>query len=170
MNILEIKNLCKYFGGVKAVDEFNMDLKEGSITSIIGPNGAGKTTIFNLITGIYVPTKGEILLHGKSVVGLPTYKIVGLGLARAFQNIRLFSTASVLDNVRAACHEMANYSVLEGFFPSKRRLSEEKVIRERSMALLETVGLADRADEIASKLPYGYQRRLEIARALALNP
>ncbi len=170
MYILEIDNLSKYFGGVKAVDDFNMKLEEGSITSIIGPNGAGKTTIFNLITGIYPPTKGSITLHGNSILGLPTYKIVGLGLARTFQNIRLFANSTVLDNVRAACHDMANYSVLEGFFPSKRRTEQEKHIKERSMSLLDTVGLADRSEEIASKLPYGYQRRLEIARALALNP
>jgi branched-chain amino acid transport system ATP-binding protein len=170
MYILEINNLSKYFGGVKAVDDFNMKLEEGSITSIIGPNGAGKTTIFNLITGIYPPTKGEILLHGKNIVGLPTNQIANLGLARTFQNIRLFANVSVLDNVRAACHDMANYSILEGFIPTRKRFQQEALIKERSMALLETVGLDKRANEIASKLPYGYQRRLEIARALALTP
>jgi branched-chain amino acid transport system ATP-binding protein len=170
MAILEINNLSKYFGGVKAVEDFNLSLKEGNIEAIIGPNGAGKTTIFNLITGIYQPTAGEIAMNSHKLVGMPTNKIISLGIARTFQNIRLFSNCSVLDNVRTACHHQAKYSVAEGIIPTPRRIKEEKEIFDRSMELLDIVGLADRAEEGASNLPYGYQRRLEIARALALNP
>jgi len=170
MAILEINKLSKFFGGVRAVDNFNLSLKEGGIVAIIGPNGAGKTTIFNLITGIYAPSEGEIFMKGVPLIGKQTYEIIRLGIARTFQNIRLFSNCSVMDNVSTACHQMASYSIIEGILPTSRRRSEEKNIYKKSMELLEIVGLADRANENARNLPYGYQRRLEIARALALSP
>jgi len=170
MAILEIKHLSKYFGGVIAVKDFDLLLEEGRIEAIIGPNGAGKTTIFNLITGIYPPSEGEIFMNEHKLTGLQTYKISSLGISRTFQNIRLFPDNTVIDNVSTACHQQANYGILEGFIYSPRRIREEKEIRKHSLRLLEIAGLADRAQENARNLPYGHQRRLEIARALALNP
>nr|MBC7246033.1 ABC transporter ATP-binding protein [Chloroflexota bacterium] len=170
MALLEITNLSKFFGGVKAVDDFSYSLDSGHLHAIIGPNGAGKTTIFNLITGIYPPTRGEIRFDGQPLTNLPAHEIAQKGIARTFQNIRLFPDFSVLDNVRTACHQQANYSILEGLFPTPRRLKQEKVLTEQAYSLLELVGLADRAKERAKNLPYGHQRRLEIARALALQP
>ncbi len=170
MAVLEIKNLTKYFGGVKAVEDFSLSIEEGNVEAIIGPNGAGKTTIFNLITGIYPPTQGDIRMNGKSTVGLRTHEIIKLGISRTFQNIRLFPDSTLLDNVSTACHLQAKYSVLEGFIPTPRRIREEREINKHSLRLLDLVGLKDRAQEKARNLPYGYQRRLEIARALALEP
>jgi branched-chain amino acid transport system ATP-binding protein len=170
MEVLKIDHLSKFFGGVKAVQDFNLSLDEGRIEAIIGPNGAGKTTIFNLITGIYPSTEGEILMMGDSITGMETYKIMSKGIARTFQNIRLFSENSVIDNVATAFHQHATYSVFEGIIPSFRRYREEKRIYSDSMELLDIVGLADRAHENSKNLPYGHQRRLEIARALALRP
>ena len=170
MALLEIKNLSKFFGGVKAVDDFTYSLDRGHLHAIIGPNGAGKTTIFNLITGIYKPTQGDIYFDGQRTTGLQAYQIAKKGIARTFQNIRLFSEFSVLDNVRTACHQRASYSVMEGLFPTPRRLRQEKELTNNAHELLELVGLADRATEKSKNLPYGHQRRLEIARALALEP
>lgn len=170
MEVLKINNLSKNFGGVKAVQDFNLSLSEGHIEAIIGPNGAGKTTIFNLITGIYPSSQGEIMINGESITGLQTYKIISKGIGRTFQNIRLFSENSVIDNITTACHQQAKYGILEGLIPTPRRFREEKKIYKDSMELLDIVGLADRAHEDAKILPYGYQRRLEIARALALKP
>jgi branched-chain amino acid transport system ATP-binding protein len=170
MAILEITNLNKMFGGVQAVSDFNLSLDEGRIEAIIGPNGAGKTTIFNLITNIYKPTQGEISFRGKRITGLQPYQVAQMGIARTFQNIRLFPEFSILDNIRTACHQRANYMIFEGLFPLPRRVRQEKELEEHSMGLLALVGLADRAQEMAKNLPYGHQRRLEIARALALEP
>jgi branched-chain amino acid transport system ATP-binding protein len=170
MPLLEIRNLTKDFGGVRAVDHFSHTLERGGLYAIIGPNGAGKTTIFNLITGIYKPTEGEIAFDGEDITGQVTHQIAQKGVARTFQNIRLFSEFSVLDNVRTACHRYARYSVWEGLFPTPRRGREERELAERSSHLLELVGLSDRADEVSKNLPYGHQRRLEIARALAQEP
>ena len=170
MTLLEINHLTKDFGGVRAVDQFSHSLERGGLYAIIGPNGAGKTTIFNLITGIYKPTKGDISFKGEEITGLPTHKVAQQGIARTFQNIRLFSDFSVLDNVRTACHGYATYTVWEGLFPSPRRRREEKELAERSSHLLELVGLSDRGTELSKNLPYGHQRRLEIARALAQEP
>jgi branched-chain amino acid transport system ATP-binding protein len=170
MAVLEITNLCKFFGGVKAVDDFNLSIQEGNVEAIIGPNGAGKTTIFNLITGIYQPTQGEIKINGVPTVGRQTHEIIKLGISRTFQNIRLFPEANILDNVRTACHLQAHYGILEGLFPTSRRLKEEKEITDHALQLVELVGLQDRINEKARNLPYGHQRRLEIARALALGP
>ena len=170
MSLLEIKNLTKDFGGVRAVDKFSYRLERGGLYAIIGPNGAGKTTIFNLITGIYDPTTGHIFFQGDEITGLPTHQIAQKGIARTFQNIRLFSDFSVLDNVRTACDRYASYSIWEGLIPTPRRRREEKDLSERAWRLLDLVDLRDRAHELAKNLPYGHQRRLEIARALAQEP
>ncbi len=170
MPLLEIQNLTKDFGGVRAVNDFSHQLETGGMYAIIGPNGAGKTTIFNLITGIYEPSKGEIYFDGEKISGMRTHKIAQKGIARTFQNIRLFSDFSVMDNVRTACHRYASYSVWEGLLPTPRRQREEKDLAERSWRLLELVGLDKRAHEQSKNLPYGHQRRLEIARALAQEP
>ncbi|MEA2009000.1 MAG: ABC transporter ATP-binding protein [Chloroflexota bacterium] len=170
MSLLEIQKLTKNFGGVKAVNDFSHQLKVGNLDAIIGPNGAGKTTIFNLITGIYEPSEGQISFNGDTITGLRTHQIAGEGIARTFQNIRLFSDFSVLDNVRTACHRYASYSIWEGLFPTPRRVREEKDLTERSWNLLKLVNLDDRAHELSKNLPYGHQRRLEIARALAQEP
>jgi branched-chain amino acid transport system ATP-binding protein len=170
MGSLKIRNLTKNFGGVKAVDTFNCQVEEGKIQAIIGPNGAGKTTIFNLITGIYKPTAGEIEYDGKSITGRAPYQIAGLGIARTFQNIRLFPEFSVLENIQAADHTRSSYSLFHGFLPTPLRLREERASRDHAMDLLRLVGLEQRSQERARNLPYGHQRRLEIARALALDP
>ncbi len=170
MSLLQMKNLTKDFGGVRAVDDFSHELEKGGLYAIIGPNGAGKTTIFNLVTGIYKPTKGQIFFNGDEITGRPTHQIAQKGIARTFQNIRLFSDFSVRDNVRTACHRYASYSIWEGLLPTPRRRSQEKELAERSSRLLDLVGLTDRADERSKNLPYGHQRRLEIARALAQEP
>lgn len=170
MSLLQIKNLTKDFGGVRAVDDFSHELEKGGLYAIIGPNGAGKTTIFNLVTGIYKPTKGQIFFNGDEITGRPTHQIAQKGIARTFQNIRLFSDFSVRDNVRTACHRYASYSIWEGLLPTPRRRSQEKELAERSSRLLDLVGLTDRANDRSKNLPYGHQRRLEIARALAQEP
>jgi len=170
MPLLEIENLTKDFGGVRAVDDFSHQLEKGGLYAIIGPNGAGKTTIFNLITGIYKPTVGHIFFDGDEITGRVTHQIAQRGIARTFQNIRLFSDFSVRDNVRTACHRYASYSIWEGLFPTPRRGREEKDLAERTARLLELVDLGNRADELSKNLPYGHQRRLEIARALAQEP
>lgn len=170
MPLLEIKNLTKDFGGVRAVDNVSHRLEKGGLYAIIGPNGAGKTTIFNLITGIYKPTRGQIFFEGDEITGLITHQIAQRGIARTFQNIRLFSDFSVRDNVRTACHRYASYSIWEGLIPTPRRKREEKDLAERTARLLELVDLTKRADELSKNLPYGHQRRLEIARALAQEP
>jgi branched-chain amino acid transport system ATP-binding protein len=170
MSILELQDVTKKFGGVVAVDSFSHQLEPGGLYAIIGPNGAGKTTIFNLITGIYLPTSGHILFNGEEISGLRPYQIAQKGIARTFQNIRLFPMLSVLDNVRTACHGYATYTILEGLIPTPRRFRDEKALAERAWHLLELVNLADRATEKSKNLPYGHQRRLEIARALAQDP
>jgi branched-chain amino acid transport system ATP-binding protein len=170
MGLLKIRNLTKNFGGVKAVDTFNCDVQEGRIQDIIGPNGAGKTTIFNLITGIYRPSAGEIEYDGRPITGQAPYQVANLGIARTFQNIRLFPDFSVLENIQTADHTRASYSLFHGFLPTPLRRREERQSREHALDLLRLVGLEQRADERARNLPYGHQRRLEIARALALDP
>ncbi|HWQ09689.1 MAG TPA: ABC transporter ATP-binding protein, partial [Holophaga sp.] len=160
----------KNFGGVKAVDDFSCKLQEHVIHAIIGPNGAGKTTIFNLITGVYKATAGEIHFDGTDITGKQPHVIARDGIARTFQNIRLFPDFSALENIKTACHLRSNYSVLEGFVPSPRRRRQEKELHDHAMELVKTVGLEARATELARNLPYGHQRRLEIARALALSP
>lgn len=168
--LLKVENLSKEFGGLRAVNEVAMEIKEKELIGLIGPNGAGKTTFFNLVTGVYEPTEGKVVFDGREVQGKKPYVITQGGMARTFQNIRLFSEVSVLDNIRTACSFRVNYSVMESIFRVGRYMNEEKAIVEESIQLLEIFGLADKKDELAKNLPYGEQRRLEIARALATHP
>lgn len=170
MSILKTDNITMKFGGITAVKDFKMELAQGEIVALIGPNGAGKTTAFNMITGVYKPTLGSVILGGANITGKRPDQITGLGIARTFQNIRLFKDLSVLDNVLIANHLRIKASFLEAIVRLPRYNKEERMMREKSMYLLERVGLADLKDERSSSLPYGKQRRLEIARALATNP
>ena len=168
--ILELRGLTKRFGGLTAVNDVSFRVEEGGISGLIGPNGAGKTTIFNLITGVYKVSAGDILYEGKSIADKEPYKIADLGITRTFQNIRLFKNLTVLDNVLTASHMSAKYGLVEAFFRLPRFRKEEKILREKTLELLSIMGLADRAEVVSNNLPYGLQRRLEITRALALNP
>lgn len=169
-SVLRTNNLTHFFGGLKAVGNFNLDLPKGSLWGIIGPNGAGKTTVFNLITGVYVPTEGSILLDGVNITKMKPHEIISRGIARTFQNIRLFGNLTVIDNVRIGCHLRYKAKYLNVFLRDKYFDKEEARIREQSINLLEIIGLSHRVKEFAKNLPYGEQRRLEIARALATNP
>ena len=168
--VLEAKNLGIIFGGLKAVDNFNIRVDKGQLYGLIGPNGAGKTTVFNLLTGVYKPTMGEILLDGESITGKSPVEINKAGIARTFQNIRLFTKLSVLDNVKAGLHSHYGYTTIEGIFKLPRYHKMEKAMNERAMELLKVFGLEGEAALDASGLPYGKQRKLEIARALATGP
>ena len=170
MALLKATKLSKVFGGLKAVSNFEVIIEKGELIGLIGPNGAGKTTAFNLLTGVYEPTTGEIELDGKSLVGLKPYQITQLGLARTFQNIRLFSELTVLDNVKIAYHFHVKYGILESVLRMGRYHKEEAEIEQKAIELLKIFKLDDKKDEIAKNLPYGEQRRLEIARALAAQP
>lgn len=170
MAILETKNLGIQFGGLKAVDGFNINIEKGQLYGLIGPNGAGKTTVFNLLTGVYRPTMGTFLLDGEELKGLNPVQINKKGIARTFQNIRLFGKMSVLDNVKAALGNSVKYSLLESFLHIGRFHSEEKRIKSEAKELLKVFDLDGEADTLASNLPYGKQRKLEIARAMATHP
>ena len=167
--LLKATNVVEMCGGLKAVSDFNMYIDRGELIGLIGPNGAGKTTAFNLFTGVYQPTSGHIEFEGDSLVGLKPYQITQRGIARTFQNIRLFSELSVL-NVKIACHQHVKYGLAEAIFRVGRYFSEEEEVVAESMRLLKIFKLDDKADETAKNLPYGAQRRLEIARALAAQP
>lgn len=169
-SVLELKAVGKAFGGVQAVRDMSFSIAKGELAGLIGPNGAGKTTVFNLVTGVYDVTTGEIEFNGKNINKLKTYQIVSLGIARTFQNLRLFAASSVLDNVMTAFQRHHSYSFFEALSHLGRWKAKEKTIRDESMQLLERVGLADRANQAAGTLPYGLQRRLEIARAISLRP
>jgi len=158
------------FGGLKAVSELDLDLKPGELVGLIGPNGAGKTTVFNMITGVYRPTAGEILLEGRSLVGLSPHRIAELGVARTFQNIRLFPLMSVLDNVLVAFHRESTIGMVPAVLRTPAFLREEDLLRDRAIELLKLLSLSEWVEARAPSLPYGHQRRLEIARALALAP
>jgi len=170
MSILKTDSIYMQFGGLTAVSNFNLKLKEGELVGLIGPNGAGKTTIFNMLTGIYKPTKGKIYYYDQKINGLGVDKITSLGIARTFQNIRLFSNMTVLDNVKVGAHVHIKSHVWKAIMHWPSYLQEENSIDERSMELLKVVHLEDLKDSLAGSLPYGEQRRLEIARALATNP
>ena len=182
MNLLRTDNITMQFGGLTAVKDFSLELNKGEIVALIGPNGAGKTTAFNMITGVYTPTKGKVILNKMGIIeGKEVYKekditgrrpdqITGFGIARTFQNIRLFKDLSVLDNVLIANHLRINSNIFEAIFKLPRYKREEKHMIEKSMHLLDKVGLTELKDEKSSSLPYGQQRRLEIARALATDP
>lgn len=168
--LMQAKNVSHYFGGLCAVSDFNLDLQPGELIGIIGPNGAGKTTIFNLITGVYKATKGSIQLNGVELVGKTSNQITALGIARTFQNIRLFKDLTVLDNVRIAHYAQIQYSPFEALLHVGRLQKEEERITDHAMDLLAVFKLEEYADELSKNLPYGLQRRLEIARALATHP
>lgn len=168
--LLDVKDLSISFGGLHAVDDFNISIKKGELYGLIGPNGAGKTTVFNLLTGVYKPNEGIITLDGVDITGLKTIEINKAGIARTFQNIRLFKELSVLDNVKVGLHNHHKYSTLEGILRLPGYYREEKVMNERAMELLHVFDLDNEADYLAANLPYGKQRKLEIARALATEP
>ena len=170
MALLEVKKLGISFGGLRAVDEFSIKIEKGELYGLIGPNGAGKTTIFNLLTGVYKPTDGYIVLDGQDITGMSTMQINRAGIARTFQNIRLFSNLSVLDNVKVGLHNHYTYSAGTGIFRLPKFFKKEKEMNEKAMELLKPFDLQDDANTLASNLPYGKQRKLEIARALATQP
>ena len=168
--ILDVEDLTMMFGGLRAVSDFSMAVPTGGLYGLIGPNGAGKTTVFNMVTGIYEPTEGSIQLDGVELGKLPPHAITRMGVARTFQNIRLFQNLSVLDNVRIAYHTHVGYGLFDAIARLARFGQRERALTEEAQALLAVFGLADRQAELAKNLPYGEQRRLEIARALALSP
>jgi branched-chain amino acid transport system ATP-binding protein len=168
--VLETRDLGIDFGGLKAAEGINIHLSDNEIVGMIGPNGAGKTTVFNLLTGVYAPTRGEIMLLGKSIHGRAPHQITHDGIARTFQNIRLFNSMSALDNVKVAFHSRMRYSPLSGILRNASCLSEERGIDIRARELLRVFQMESDADTIAGSLPYGRQRKLEICRALASNP
>lgn len=169
-SLLQVRDLTLSFGGLKAVDGFRLDLPKGSLQALIGPNGAGKTTIFNLLTGVYQPHQGEILLGGRSLVGLRPFQVARAGVSRTFQNIRLFSDLTVLDNVLVAMQMRLSHGLFATVFRSGRHRAEETAAHRRAAELLEVLDLGGLAHETARNLSYGHQRRLEIARALATQP
>lgn len=168
--ILELKDVSKNFGGLSAVSDLTMSLTPGKIYSLIGPNGAGKTTVFNMITGVYQVSSGTILFDGKSVAGLAPHKIVEMGAARTYQNIRLFKKATALENVMTGFHCRTKSNMFSIVFNRKKMMAEEAGVQRRAEEILNYLGIADKKDELARNLPYGHQRLLEIARALATSP
>jgi branched-chain amino acid transport system ATP-binding protein len=168
--VLEIQGLTKFFGGLRAVSDFDLTIPQGELAGLIGPNGAGKTTVFNMITGVYVPTKGGICFQGLNTVGMEPFEITHLGIARTFQNIRLFPDLTVLDNVRIAYHPHAGYGLYDAVVRTRLFKEREKEMTERAQDFLAIFDLERIQNELARNLPYGQQRRVEIARALASDP
>jgi branched-chain amino acid transport system ATP-binding protein len=168
--LLEVQDLSKYFGGLAAVKKFDLSLPAGALWGLIGPNGAGKTTVFNLVTGIVPLTSGSILMKGEQIAGLEAHEVTRLGIARTFQNIRLFQNLSVLDNVRIAFHPHAGYSLADSVLRTGRYARGEAELTDLAMEFLSIFKLDGIAEEVAKNLPYGEQRRVEIARALACKP
>ena len=168
--LLEVKNLGISFGGLRAVDDFEISINKGRLYGLIGPNGAGKTTVFNLLTGVYKPSEGVIKLDSHNITGLKTVEINKAGIARTFQNIRLFKDLSVIDNVKAGLHNHYKYSTIEGILRMPSFFKTEKAMTEKAMELLKVFELDQEAEYLAANLPYGKQRKLEIARALATDP
>ena len=169
-NILELTNLTKRFGGLVAVDDVSLSIKRGEVFALIGPNGAGKTTLFNNVTGLFQPTSGRVVFDGRDITGSRPHEVARLGIARTFQNIRLFDFMSSLDNVRVGRHVRMKAKLWDSLFKSPRERREEERVTEEAMELLRFVGIAKQANQYARNLPYGQQRRLEIARALATEP
>lgn len=168
--ILEARDVCQYFGGLKAVEKVNMEINEGDIFGIIGPNGAGKTTFFNICSGIYKPTFGKIIFQGEEISGLSPDKIARRGMARTFQNIQLFKYMTVLENVKIGFHIRTKTGIASAIFRNNTFKNDEKFAEEKGLEILKRVGLMEFKDTLASNLPYGIQRKVEIARALALDP
>jgi len=170
MALLEVSNLGIAFGGLQAVAQLDLKIEQGQLYGLIGPNGAGKTTVFNMLTGVYKPTEGDIILDGKNITGLPPATISQAGIARTFQNIRLFDKLSVLDNVKVGLHNQIKYPMWTGLFRLPAFYEKEHEMNRQAMKLLKIFDLDKEAELKASQLPYGKQRKLEIARALATNP
>jgi branched-chain amino acid transport system ATP-binding protein len=168
--LLEVKNMAHSFGGLRAVNGFNLSLEPGQIHGLIGPNGAGKTTVFNLITGVHVPSEGEVLLEGKSIRGLPTHRIAALGIGRTFQNLLLWRHLSVLDHIRMAHYSQLRYGLCGALFATPACRRQEQEIEAQARRLLETFDISRFADQLVASLPYGAQRRVEMARAMATRP
>ena len=170
MALLQVNSMTHYFGGLRAVNGYNLEIEEGQIRGLIGPNGAGKTTIFNLITGIYRPTEGAVTLEGQQLVGRRPHQIASLGLARTFQNLRLWRHMTVLEHVKQARYSKINYGLVGAFFGTAERHREEDENERIARDLLELVGIPRYAEHVVTNLPYGAQRRVELARALAIEP
>jgi len=170
MPLLQIENLTHYFGGLRAVYNYRVEIEKGQIRGLIGPNGAGKTTVFNLITGMYKPTEGKIFFDGTSLTGLRPHQIASMGIGRTFQNLRLWRYMTALDHVKLAHYSRIRYGLTGAFLGTARRQREEKEIEERAYALLEMMGISRFADQVVTNLPYGVQRKVEMARALAVEP
>ncbi len=168
--ILEAKDISIEFGGLKAVSNFNITIRENELVGLIGPNGAGKTTVFNLLTGVYKPTHGEVYLEGENITKFSSHVRVSKGITRTFQNIRLFKKMSVMDNIKTACGFKMKYSPFDAIFRTKKFWRIEKEVNDEVNEIVEILGLKDFTEEIAANLPYGMQRKLEIARALATSP
>ena len=168
--MLEVSNIGISFGGLQAVDNFSLSIKKGQLYGLIGPNGAGKTTVFNLLTGVYKPDSGKIMLDGENITGKSVVQINKYGIARTFQNIRLFGKLSVLDNVKIGLHNIYKYPTIAGILKLPVYFKKEKQMNEKAMELLKVFELDGEANTLASNLPYGKQRKLEIARAMATNP
>ncbi len=170
MALLEIRHMTHYFGGLRAVHDYNLDIEPGQVRGLIGPNGAGKTTIFNLITGIHRPGEGRILLDGEELVGRQPHEIAARGLGRTFQDLRLWRHMTVLDHVKMARYSKIGYGLVGAFFSTPRRNREEAQIEEKARELLEMMNISHLADQMVPNLPYGAQRRVEMARALSTEP
>jgi len=170
MPLLRIENLTHYFGGLRAVHDYRLEIEKGQVRGLIGPNGAGKTTVFNLITGMYRPTEGEVFFDGTSLTGLRPHQIASLGIGRTFQILRLWRYMTALDHVKLAHYSKIHYGLVGAFLGTAQRQREEKEIEERAYALLEMMGIARFADQVVTNLPYGVQRKVEMARALAVEP
>lgn len=169
-NMLEVHGLTMKFGGLTAVNNVSFNIKQGELVGLIGPNGAGKTTCFNMLTGVYKPTSGEITLEGKSLVGVPPHQISAMGLSRTFQNIRLFKSMTVLENLFISFHRERGYNLVEALLNLKKFKSQETKMRQKGLEILSMLGLEKHANTQACSLPYGDQRKVEIARALAASP
>jgi branched-chain amino acid transport system ATP-binding protein len=170
MPLLRVEKMSHDFGGLRAVNKYDLQIESGEVRGLIGPNGAGKTTIFNLITGVYRPTEGDIILDGEKIVGLQPHRIASMGLGRTFQNLRLWRHMTVLEHVKMARYSKISYGLIGAFFGTSRRHREEVEIEEKAYGLLELVGIGNLADQVVVNLPYGAQRRVEMARALATEP
>lgn len=168
--LLKVDNVSMVFGGLRAVSNLSMHIDEGELIGLIGPNGAGKTTAFNMITGVYTPTEGKVYFNGQQSSGKKSYQVTQMGMARTFQNIRLFSELSVIDNVKIAYNMHVTYNLADAIVRDGKYLSEEEFITQKALDLLKIFHLEEEAHEVAKNLPYGKQRRLEIARALATEP
>ena len=170
MSLLKISSMTHFFGGLRAVHDYNLTIEPGEIHGLIGPNGAGKTTVFNLITGIHTPTEGMVELEGKSLLGLRPHQIAAMGLGRTFQNMLLWRHMTVLEHVQLAHYAQLSYGLMGAFLGTPGRYAQEREIHDNAMRLLETFDVARYADQIVSNLPYGAQRRVEMARAMAIQP